>query len=157
MVKFVIRKDVYEELIQKGYGRKDYSKLTTIVKPDKNGVMRTIYINPNKLKKDDEKNEKMKDNKTMDYNSVSISVDDLKEAVQDLKLPDFNELLNSFSKYSSEGKSDKELWTDLKRLAVLNLQANKGYGKYSSSNDEIYAIKDKVIKLFLFHLKEKMC
>lgn len=146
MVKFVIRKDVYEELIQKGYGRKDYSKLTTIVKPDKNGVMRTIYINPNKLKKDDEKNEKMKDNKTMDYNSVSISVDDLKEAVQDLKLPDFNELLNSFSKYSSEGKSDKELWTDLKRLAVLNLQANKGYGKYSSSNDEIYAIKDKVIK-----------
>jgi hypothetical protein len=61
----VIRKDVYDELVEKGYGRKDYGKLTKIVKPDKNGVMRTIYIDPNKLKKTDANNGKMSDNGSM--------------------------------------------------------------------------------------------
>lgn len=58
MIKFVIRSDVYEELVEKGYGRKDYSKLTTIVKPDINGVVRKYHIDPNKFKKDDENNGK---------------------------------------------------------------------------------------------------
>ena len=43
MDKFLIRKDVYGELIEKGYGKKDLSKLTKKKITDKNGHTRTVY------------------------------------------------------------------------------------------------------------------
>ncbi|MBO7517844.1 MAG: hypothetical protein J6T31_01895, partial [Methanobrevibacter sp.] len=44
MDKFLIRKDVYGELIEKGYGKKDLSKLTKKKITDKNGHTRTVYV-----------------------------------------------------------------------------------------------------------------
>ena len=44
MDKFLIRKDVYDELIEKGYGKKDLSKLTKKQITDKNGHKRTVYV-----------------------------------------------------------------------------------------------------------------
>lgn len=44
MDKFLIRKDVYEDLIEKGYGQRDLSKLTKKQITDKNGHKRTVYV-----------------------------------------------------------------------------------------------------------------
>lgn len=44
MDKMFIRKDVYEELLEKGFGKKDYSKLTKKVITDKNGHKRTVFV-----------------------------------------------------------------------------------------------------------------
>lgn len=44
MDKFLIRKDVYDELIEKGYGKRDLSKLTKKQITDKNGHKRTVYV-----------------------------------------------------------------------------------------------------------------
>lgn len=44
MDKLFIRKDVYEELLEKGFGKKDYSKLTKKVITDKNGHKRTVFV-----------------------------------------------------------------------------------------------------------------
>lgn len=43
MDKFLIRKDVYDELIEKGYGKKDYSRLQKVPVVDKNGHTRMVY------------------------------------------------------------------------------------------------------------------
>ena len=44
MDKFFIRKDVYEELLEKGFGKRDLSKLTKKKITDKNGHSRTVYV-----------------------------------------------------------------------------------------------------------------
>ena len=44
MDKLLVRKDVYEELLEKGFGKKDYSKLTKKVITDKNGHKRTVFV-----------------------------------------------------------------------------------------------------------------
>ena len=44
MDKMFIRKDVYEDLIEKGYGKRDLSKLTKKQITDKNGHKRTVYV-----------------------------------------------------------------------------------------------------------------
>lgn len=44
MDKLLIRKDVYEELLEKGFGKKDYSKLTKKKITDKNGHTRTVFV-----------------------------------------------------------------------------------------------------------------
>lgn len=44
MDKLFVRKDVYDELIEKGFGKKDYSKLTKKVITDKNGHKRTVFV-----------------------------------------------------------------------------------------------------------------
>ena len=44
MDKMLIRKDVYKELLEKGFGKKDYSKLTKKVITDKNGHRRTVFV-----------------------------------------------------------------------------------------------------------------
>lgn len=44
MDKFLIRKDVYKDLIEKGYGNRDLSKLTKKQITDKNGHKRTVYV-----------------------------------------------------------------------------------------------------------------
>lgn len=44
MDKLLIRKDVYEELLEKGFGKRDISKLTKKKVTDKNGHTRTVYV-----------------------------------------------------------------------------------------------------------------
>jgi len=44
MDKLLIRKDAFDELIEKGYGKRDYSKLTKKVITDKNGHRRTVFV-----------------------------------------------------------------------------------------------------------------
>ena len=44
MDKMFIRKDVYNELLEKGFGNKDYSKLTKKKITDKNGHTRTVFV-----------------------------------------------------------------------------------------------------------------
>lgn len=44
MDKLLVRKDVYEELLEKGFGKKDYSRLTKKVITDKNGHRRTVFV-----------------------------------------------------------------------------------------------------------------
>lgn len=44
MDKLFVRKDVYEELLEKGFGKKDYSKLTKKKITDKNGHTRTVFV-----------------------------------------------------------------------------------------------------------------
>ena len=44
MKKFFIKADVYNELIEKGYGKRDLSKLTRKVITDKNGHRRTVFV-----------------------------------------------------------------------------------------------------------------
>lgn len=55
MVKFVIRKDVYDELIEKGFGKKDLSKLTKVQITDKNGHTRNVYRKMGEEPKDGKK------------------------------------------------------------------------------------------------------
>lgn len=56
MVKFVIRKDVYEELIQKGFGgKKDLSKLTKKQITDKNGHTRNVWVRMGEEPKEERK------------------------------------------------------------------------------------------------------
>lgn len=84
-------------------------------------------------------------------NETNVNTEDFKNAIITLKLDNPEDLINSFSGYSAKGKTDKELFNDLRRLAVLNLQANKGYMNYAAKlnpekNNLIYKIKDNVIK-----------
>ena len=44
MDKLFVRKDVYEEILEKGFGKKDMSKLTKKQITDKNGHTRTVYV-----------------------------------------------------------------------------------------------------------------
>lgn len=44
MDKLLIRKDAFEDIIEKGYGKRDYSKLTKKVITDKNGHRRTVFV-----------------------------------------------------------------------------------------------------------------
>lgn len=44
MKKLFIKADVYNELIEKGYGKRDLSKLTRKVITDKNGHRRTVFV-----------------------------------------------------------------------------------------------------------------
>ena len=44
MDKIFIRKDVYEEFLEKGFGKRDMSKLTKKKVTDKNGHTRTVYV-----------------------------------------------------------------------------------------------------------------
>ena len=44
MDKMFVRKDVYEELLEKGFGKRDLSKLTKKQITDKNGHKRTVYV-----------------------------------------------------------------------------------------------------------------
>lgn len=44
MDKLLVRKDVYEELLEKGFGKRDLSKLTKKKVTDKNGHTRTVYV-----------------------------------------------------------------------------------------------------------------
>ena len=44
MDKLFVRKDVYEELLEKGFGKRDMSKLTKKKVTDKNGHTRTVYV-----------------------------------------------------------------------------------------------------------------
>ena len=44
MDRLFVRKDVYEELIEKGFGKRDLSKLTKKKVTDKNGHTRTVYV-----------------------------------------------------------------------------------------------------------------
>lgn len=44
MDKLLVRKDVYEELLEKGFGKRDLSKLTKKQITDKNGHKRTVYV-----------------------------------------------------------------------------------------------------------------
>lgn len=55
MVKFVIRKDVYEELIEKGFGKKDMSKLTKKQITDKNGHTRNVWVRMGEEPKEERK------------------------------------------------------------------------------------------------------
>ena len=43
-MKFYVRADAYNELIEKGYGKRDLSKLTRKVITDKNGHRRTVFV-----------------------------------------------------------------------------------------------------------------
>lgn len=44
MDKLFVRKDVYEEMLEKGFGKRDLSKLTKKQITDKNGHKRTVYV-----------------------------------------------------------------------------------------------------------------
>lgn len=44
MDRIFVRKDVYEELLEKGFGKRDMSKLTKKKITDKNGHTRTVYV-----------------------------------------------------------------------------------------------------------------
>lgn len=43
-MKFYVKADVYNELIEKAYGKRDLSKLTRKVVTDKNGHRRTVFV-----------------------------------------------------------------------------------------------------------------
>ncbi|MBO7517845.1 MAG: hypothetical protein J6T31_01900 [Methanobrevibacter sp.] len=43
-MKLYIKADAYNELIEKGYGKRDFSKLTRKVITDKNGHRRTVFV-----------------------------------------------------------------------------------------------------------------
>ena len=43
-MKFYVRADIYNELVEKAYGKRDFSKLTRKVITDKNGHRRTVFV-----------------------------------------------------------------------------------------------------------------
>lgn len=67
MVKFVIRKDVYDELLEKGFGKKDISKLTKKQVTDKNGKTRTVYVKNGEEQKDKQKAKPAEEEKPHSY------------------------------------------------------------------------------------------
>ena len=72
MDKLLIRKDVFEDIIEKGYGKRDYSKLTKKVITDKNGHKRTVFVK-NDVTQTTQKQEKIPeitDNKKARYEEM---------------------------------------------------------------------------------------
>lgn len=133
MIKFVIRKDVYDYLVEKGFGKKDYGKLQKVQRPDKNGVMRTIYVNPS---------EEIENEEQMGKQEVEV-----KEKTSKLKVPDET---SSFAKntkskdfnvgqeinFSSQGRED--LNGKVTAIGVLGVTVKGANGKiYTVNYDEI--------------------
>lgn len=140
----LLKKDKIIEEILKGYGTKNYSTLRKVPIIDKNGVRRMVYVKQNK---DNILNpEKTKTSGENIYSNITINVNDLKNAVTELKIKNPEELLESFKNYNAKGRTGSQIWEDLRRLASLNLAASKGYMRYNYNNDEIYETKNRVIK-----------
>lgn len=140
----LLKKDKIIEEILKGYGTKNYSTLRKVPIIDKNGVRRMVYVKQNK---DNILNpEKTKTSGENIYSNIIINVNDLKNAVTELKIKNPEELLESFKNYNAKGRTGSQIWEDLRRLASLNLAASKGYMRYNYNNDEIYETKNRVIK-----------
>ena len=133
MIKFVIRKDVYEELVEKGYGKKDYGKLQKVQRPDKNGVMRTIYVNPGeeieneKQKGKQEVEVKEKTSKLKVPDETSSFATDVNRMVK-LKKENYREFTIQLEKLHSKYTMSK--WKDL-----YNKIQEKEYAKNTKSKD----------------------
>ena len=113
MDKLLIRKDVFEDIIEKGYGKRDYSKLTKKVITDKNGHRRTVFV----------KNE-MSPVKTQNKNLGTNSKDDEK---------DYYELIESLNSYDRTDPDELEKYKrENERLQKNYSKENvKGYFDYS--------------------------
>lgn len=133
MIKFVIRKDVYDYLVEKGYGKKDYGKLQKVQRPDKNGVMRTIYVNPSEEIENEEQMSKQevevkeKTNKLKVPDETSSFATDVNRMVK-LKKENYKEFAIQLEKLHSKYTISK--WKDL-----YNKIQEKEYAKNTKSKD----------------------
>lgn len=86
---------------------------------------------------------------TFDKNNPSILFQNTKIDFDDVK-----SMATYFDNYSVENKNDKQIFNDIKRLSILNGQANKGYmvSDYDNRNSLIYEVKDKVLKILIDYL-----
>lgn len=103
MTRLFVRADAYNELIEKGYGKRDLSKLTRKVITDKNGHRRTVFV----------KNE-MSPVKTQNKNLGTNSKDDEK---------DYYELIESLNSYD---RTDSD---ELEKYKRENERLRKNYSK----------------------------
>lgn len=127
MDKLLVRKDVYEELLEKGFGKRDLSKLTKKKITDKNGHTRTVYVRNEEQPK---RNRKSTDMETMIYEDMKQHVpgyetDDLmSKRVNNMNTIDEYEKL--FSKMAANGINAKRDRPDLYEIyaaAKGNLRA----------------------------------
>ena len=127
MDKLLVRKDVYEELLEKGFGKRDLSKLTKKKITDKNGHTRTVYVRNGEQPK---RNRKSTDMETMIYEDMKQHVpgyetDDLmSKRVNNMNTIDEYEKL--FSKMAANGINAKRDRPDLYEIyaaAKGNLRA----------------------------------
>lgn len=123
MNKLFIKADVYNELIEKGYGKRDLSKLTRKVITDKNGHRRTVFVR-NDVQPVARKRAKGVDDIIIDYNKNKV-VDALKNVfgVDNIEIGatkgekttmfevfiNYDEIKNKLKNDSAEDKISKEL------------------------------------------------
>ena len=164
MDKLLVRKDVYEELLEKGFGKKDLSKLTKKKITDKNGHTRTVYVRngeqPAEVKQP--KTQELSEEKRAKYEEMLEKVKRGPEERALFAQGDFLNkkdaiayLENKLGKNSGEKKPTledyKENYLDAKNEAGKDIAENNKINKVSDliefSSDEMKAIQDAANKI----------
>ena len=115
-MKLYIKADTYNDLIEKGYGKRDFSKLTAKIITDKNGHRRKVWVKPEDVRKVSAR--------VKDYNSVKNDKieegDNLSISESDLADLNFKNLYMEGYYTKDEINNDKESFKE----SAVN-QANK--------------------------------
>ena len=125
MDKLFVRKDVYDELIEKGFGKKDYSKLTKKVITDKNGHKRTVFV----------KN---------DVEQTEVKQPKAQEGLSDEKRAKYEEMLEKVKAGSDENAlfvRGKGMLN--KKDAIAHLEGKLGKKSSSSLREQTPSIREK--------------
>jgi len=131
MNKLYVRKDVYEDMIEKGYGKRDYSKLSKKVITDKNGHTRTVWV------KNGVKQASVQKKPATESFNKEESIKRIDDFVNSLTIDDFSVYDSQFSwpPVTKEEKYEKEL-NELKR----NINTIKSYTPKASYSSVINAL-----------------
>lgn len=140
MDKFLIRKDVYEDLIEKGYGKRDLSKLQKVQITDKNGHTRNVY------KKTGIEQKEVKTYKASDIERVDKNT---------LKLGDVSATKNWDNSWSIKNAQGEEValalrMEDVKNAMLRSANRKAGESKYPnvSKEEKVKTLSDKYKKKY---------
>ena len=140
MDKFLIRKDVYEDLIEKGYGKRDLSKLQKVQITDKNGHTRNVY------KKTGIDQKEVKTYKASDIEKVDKNT---------LKLGDVSATKNWDNSWSIKNAQGEEValalrMEDVKNAMLRSANRKAGESKYPnvSKEEKVKTLSDKYKKKY---------
>lgn len=167
-MKLYIKADAYNELIEKGYGKRDYSKLTKKVVTDKNGHTRTVWVRngvkqmPMKNKTQSQPFNHEEINKKLDDFVNSLQIKDFwvqdsqfswppvtKEEKFEKYLGNIKESVNRLKTYTP--KMNENLGAILKEFETI---ANKNELRADKANEFITNIQHPIVKEFLKKFKK---
>ena len=144
MDRYLVRKDVFNEILEKGYGKRDLSKLQKDIITDKNGHRKTVYHKRQEVeentngKKTDEPDEKKTAKPKFEVGST-VSLDGVKGLFHVTKIDDDGSYHVEdtsgtkgyhVSENHIEGKS---------KVGVQNMEMTSGTKKISDAINELYS------------------